>query len=50
MKNVDITAPPFGLPECVAVVGVAVLQSWKRNALVSILLGTMIYMALIRLL
>ena len=50
LKNVDITAPPFGLPECVAVVGVAVLQSWKRNALVSILLGTMIYMAMIRLL
>ncbi|HBN56172.1 MAG TPA: branched-chain amino acid transporter AzlD [Lachnospiraceae bacterium] len=49
LKDVDMTAAPFGLPECMAVGSVVVLQYWKRNSLISILFGTVLYMALIRL-
>lgn len=46
LKDVDITAVPFGLPELIAAVSVIVLQCWKRNSLISILFGTIIYMLL----
>lgn len=49
LKDVKLTAAPFGLPEGIAAVSVVVLQRLKRNSLISILLGTVIYMALIQL-
>ncbi len=48
LKDVDIVSAPFGLPELTAAVSVAVLQWWKRNSLLSILSGTVIYMILIQ--
>lgn len=42
-------AAPFGVPELAASVSVVVLQCWKRNSLISILFGTLVYMLLIRL-
>ena len=48
MKDVSIMAYPHGIPELVAGVSVAAMQIWKRNAVLSILLGTVIYMILIR--
>ena len=39
---------PFGIPELAAAAGVVALQIWKRNALVSILAGTVIYMLLVQ--
>lgn len=48
LKDVDIKAAPFGLPEFIAAVSVAALQCWKRNSLISILVGTILYMILIR--
>lgn len=48
LKDVNVTAAPFGLPELIAAVGVVVLQRWKRNSLISILFGTVIYMVLIQ--
>lgn len=48
LKDVNVTAAPFGLPELIAAVGVVVLQCWKRNSLISILFGTVIYMVLIQ--
>lgn len=48
LKDVDVTAAPFGLPELIAAVSVVVLQCWKRNSLISILFGTVIYMVLIQ--
>lgn len=50
LKDVKVTAAPFGLPEFIAVLSVVVLQCRKRNSLVSILFGTILYMVLIRLL
>ena len=47
----DVTPPvwPHGLPEGIAAVSVIGLQAWKRNSLLSILGGTVIYMLLIQL-
>lgn len=49
LKDTVITSAPFGLPELIAGVMVVLLQVWKRNALLSILCGTVIYMLLIQL-
>ena len=49
LKDVRFTAAPYGIPEILAGVGVAGLQWWKRNSLISILGGTALYMLLIRL-
>ena len=48
LKDVQWTNAPFGLPELAAGVCVAVIQIWRRNAVTSILTGTVIYMLLIR--
>ena len=46
LKDVQVTAAPFGLPELIAGGSVVVLQYWKRNSLISILSGTILYMIL----
>lgn len=48
LKDVSITSSPFGIPELISVVLVAVLHFWKRNTLVSIVSGTVCYMLLIQ--
>ena len=48
LKDVRITSHPFGLPELLAAACVVGLQMWKRNSLVSILSGTLLYMVLIQ--
>ena len=49
LKDTVIISAPFGLPELIAGVMVVLLQAWKRNALLSILCGTVVYMLLIQL-
>lgn len=49
LKDVNISAHPFGIPELIAVACVVGLQVWKRNSLISILVGTIIYMLLVQL-
>ena len=49
LKDTAVTAAPFGAPELIAGALVVALQAWKRNALLSILSGTAVYMLLIRL-
>ena len=48
LKDITPAAYPFGIPELIAVVCVAAVQVWKRNSLISILSGTVIYMVLIQ--
>ena len=48
LKDVSIITHPFGIPELIAGVSVVIMQAWKRNAVISILLGTVIYMVIIR--
>lgn len=49
LKDVSPAVHPFGIPELVSVAAVAAAQVWKRNSLVSILTGTVLYMVLIQL-
>ena len=48
LKGVSIAAYPFGLPEFIAVGAVILLHVWKRNNLLSIGAGTVLYMFLIQ--
>ena len=48
LKDVQITSAPHGLPELIAGTVVALLQVWKRNSLLSILAGTLLYMILVQ--
>lgn len=49
LKDVAWTSAPFGAPELIAATCVVGLQIWRRNSLISILGGTVIYMLLIQL-
>lgn len=49
LKDVRLTAHPYGLPELIAVACVAIVQAARRNSLLSILAGTLMYMLLLRL-
>ena len=48
LKDVTITAAPFGIPEAIGCTVVAGLHIWKRNTLLSIGAGTVWYMLLVQ--
>ena len=47
LKNVSITSYPHGIPELLGVLTVAGLHIWKRNTLLSIVAGTVVYILLV---
>ena len=47
-KSISVTAAPYGLPEIIAGASVVMLHRWKRNTLLSIVIGTIVYMVLIQ--
>ena len=49
LKDVSVFAAPHGFPELIAALAVVGLQVWKRNSLLSILAGTVVYMLLVQL-
>lgn len=49
LKDISIVEAPHGLPELIAALSVVGLQALKRNSLLSILSGTVIYMLLVQL-
>lgn len=49
LKDVSLTAAPFGIPEAIGCAVVALLHIWKRNTLLSIGAGTVCYMLLVQL-
>ena len=49
LKNVSFLQAPFGIPELLGCAAVAVLHIWKRNTLLSIGAGTVLYMLLVQL-
>ncbi len=49
LKDITLTAAPFGIPELIAIACVVGVQIWRRSALLSILSGTVIYMVLVQL-
>ena len=48
LKDITPLVQPYGLPELIAAGCVVGAQVLKRNSLISILLGTAVYMVLIR--
>jgi branched-subunit amino acid transport protein AzlD len=48
LKDISFTTSPFGLPEIVSVLVIAVLHIWKGNTLLSIGTGTILYMLLVQ--
>lgn len=49
LKNVQLLASPFGIPEAIAIAAVVALHLWKRQLLLSIAGGTICYMLLVQL-
>lgn len=47
-KGVSVVTAPFGLPEILAAVLVALLHIWKRNTLISVFSGVIFYMILVQ--
>ena len=48
LRNVSISAAPHGLPELIACACIVLTHLWKRNTILSILAGTVIYMLLVQ--
>lgn len=48
LRNVDFTGGAHGLPELVSIAATAALRLWRRNMLLSILGGTLCYMAIVQ--
>ena len=48
LKNMQLLSYPYGLPELIAAAAVIFLHLWKRNNLLSIGVGTLLYMLLIQ--
>ena len=48
LRNTSILHAPYALPEVIASAVVIGLQIWKRNSLISILSGTVVYMLMIQ--
>ncbi len=44
IKDIQFMNSPYGVPEMISIVSVAILQLWKHSSLISILGGTVIYM------
>ena len=49
LKDITPSVQPFGIPELIATACVVGVQAWRRNSLISILAGTVIYMVLVQL-
>ena len=48
LKDIDLTAAPFGIPEFLGCLIVGALHVWKRNTLLSIGVGTVCYMLMVQ--
>lgn len=48
LKNVNILSGSHGIPELIAICAVVGVHLWRKNTLLSILSGTVIYMLLIQ--
>lgn len=48
LKSTPIVAAPHGLPELIAIGITVAMQLWKKNSLLSSLIGTVSYMLLVQ--
>ena len=49
LKDVTVLQAPYGIPEALGILFVALLHLWKGNSLLSIGAGTVFYMLLVQL-
>lgn len=49
LKDVNVFASPHGIPELIALTVVSVTYLWKRHTIMSVVVGTVVYMALVQL-
>lgn len=47
IKDVEVRAFPYGIPELLSIICVILIHIWKRNTVLSIFGGTVIYMAVL---
>lgn len=48
LKNVNPLSGSHGIPEAIAIAAITAVHIWKRNTLLSIATGTIVYMALVQ--
>lgn len=48
LKDTPVLTGSHGIPELIATVFIVIVHSWKKNVLLSIAGGTLIYMALVQ--
>ena len=48
LKNVNLFAGSHGIPEAIAIAAITAVHIWKRNTLLSIATGTLVYMVLVQ--
>ena len=48
LKNVNLFSCSHGIPEAIAIIVVVILHLWKRQMLLSISVGTVLYMVLVQ--
>ena len=48
LKDVSVLSSPYGVPELIGCIVVALVHIWKRNSLLSIGIGTVCYMLLVQ--
>lgn len=49
LKNVSLLTSPFGVPELIGIAITVVLHLWKKQMILSMAGGTLVYMALVQL-
>lgn len=48
LKEVSVVTAPYGLPELISLIAIVLVHLWKRNTLLSIGGGTLLYMFLVQ--
>lgn len=48
LKDISIFHGTYGLPEAIAILCIVLLHLWKKNTLLSIITGTIVYMILVQ--
>lgn len=48
LKGVSFVSSPHGIPEFISIALVALIHIWRRNTLLSILVGTLSYMLMVQ--
>ena len=48
LKDIQIAQAPFGIPELITTLAIVAVHVWKRNTLLSIAGGTLLYMFLVQ--